>query len=122
VLPAAAAQISGYLSELAQAGAKVGTLSRRMSAIRFIHRLHDHPDPTRNARVIAVWDGIRRTHGASPDQVNPLMPTDLFDVIDACPVTKVWRTKGRPDEPDMAGARTGSCCWSASSLPCSAAS
>lgn len=104
-LPAAPAQISAYLSELAQAGAKVGTLSRRLSAIRFVHQLHDHPDPTRNARVIAVWEGIRRTHGAPPDQANPLMPPDLFDVIDACPTTKVWRTRGRPDEPDLAGAR-----------------
>jgi site-specific recombinase XerD len=104
-LPAAPAQISAYLTELAQAGAKVGTLSRRLSAIRFVHQLNDHPDPTRNARVIAVWEGIRRTHGAPPEQANPLMPPDLFDVIDACPVTKVWQTKGRPDEPDVAGAR-----------------
>jgi site-specific recombinase XerD len=104
-LPAAPSQISTYLSELAQAGAKVGTLSRRLSAIRFIHQLHDHPDPTRNARVIAVWEGIRRTHGAPPEQANPLMPPDLFDVLDGCPTTKVWRTKGRPAEPDLAGAR-----------------
>lgn len=104
-LPAAPSQISTYLSELAQAGAKVGTLSRRLSAIRFVHQLHDHPDPTRNARVIAVWEGIRRTHGAPPEQANPLMPPDLFDVLDACPTTKTWRTKTRPDEPDLAGAR-----------------
>ncbi|MGD7707953.1 site-specific integrase [Microlunatus sp. Y2014] len=104
-MPAAAAQISTYLSELAHAGAKVGTLSRRLSAIRFVHQLHNHPDPTRNARVIAVWEGIRRTHGAPPDQAFPLMPPDLFDVLDACPTTKTWRTKNRPDEPDLAGAR-----------------
>jgi len=29
----------------------------------------------------------------------------LFDVVDACPNTKVWRTHGRPAEPDLAGAR-----------------
>lgn len=104
-LPAAAAQISAYLSELARAGAKIGTLSRRLSAIRFVHQLHNHPDPTRNARVIAVWEGIRRTHGAPPEQASPLMPPDLFDVLDACPTTKTWRTKGRPAEPDLAGAR-----------------
>lgn len=52
-----------------------------------------------------MWEGIRRTHGASPEQSTPLMPPDLFDVLDACPTTKVWRTKGRPDEPDLAGAR-----------------
>jgi site-specific recombinase XerD len=104
-LPAGAATISSYLSELARAGAKIGTLSRRLSAIRFIHQLHNYPDPTRNARVIAVWEGIRRTHGAPPDQANPLMPPDLFDVLDACPEIKMWRSKNRADEDDLAGAR-----------------
>lgn len=42
-LPASAA--ATYLTELAGHGAKVGTMSRRLSAIRFAHRLHDLPDP-----------------------------------------------------------------------------
>lgn len=104
-MPAAPATISGYLSDLAQAGAKVGTISRRLSAIRFAHQLRDEADPTRNARVTAVWEGIRRTHGAPPEQAAPLMPPDLFDVLDACPTIKVWRTRGRPTELDLAGAR-----------------
>ena len=104
-LPAAPATVTGYLTALAQAGAKVGTMSRRLSAIRFVHQLQNQPDPTRNARVIAVWEGIRRTHGAPPEQAAPLMPPDLFDVLDACPTTKTWRTRGRPSEPDLAGAR-----------------
>ena len=104
-LPAAAATVTGYLSELARHGAKVGTMSRRLSAIKFAHQLQNLPDPTRNARVIAVWEGIRRTHGAPPDQATPLMPPDLFDVLDACPATKSWRTSGRPAEPHLAGAR-----------------
>ena len=103
--PAAASTISVYLSELARAGAKVGTMSRRISAIKFVHQLQNHPDPTRNARVVAVWEGIRRTHGAPPEQSAPLMPPELFDVLDACPSTKVWKRKGRPPESDLAGAR-----------------
>ncbi len=104
-LPAAAATITGYLTDLARAGAKVGTMSRRLSAIRFTHQLHDTPDPTRNARVLAVWEGIRRTHGAPPDQAAPLMPPDLFDVLTACPTTRTWRSSTRAPEPDLAGAR-----------------
>ncbi len=104
-MPAAPATVTGYLSELARHGAKVGTMSRRISAIKFAHQLRDLPDPTRNARVVAVWEGIRRTHGAPPEQAAPLMPPELFDVLDACPVTKTWRTPGRPSEPDLAGAR-----------------
>lgn len=104
-IPAAASVVTGYLSDLARAGAKVGTMSRRLSAIKFAHQLRNLPDPTRNARVVAVWEGIRRTHGAPPDQAAPLMPPELFDVLDACPSVKVWRTQGRPEEPDLAGAR-----------------
>lgn len=104
-LPASAATITGYLTALAQAGAKVGTMSRRLSAIRFAHQLRDMPDPTSNARVVAVWEGIRRTHGAPVDQSKPLMPPELFDVLAACPSQKVWKTKNRAPEPDLAGHR-----------------
>jgi site-specific recombinase XerD len=104
-LPAAAATINGYLSMLAEAGAKVGTMSRRLSAIKFAHRTADHPDPTDNARVITVWEGIRRLHAAPPEQSAPLMPPELWDVLDLCPTVKIWKTRGRPPEPDLAGLR-----------------
>ena len=102
-LPAAADTITAYLSELARAGAKVGTMSRRLSSIRFAHQLLDLPDPTTGARVVAVWEGIRRTHGAPPEQAAPLMPPQLFDVLDACPTTRTWKT--RPGEPHLSGLR-----------------
>jgi integrase len=76
-----------------------------LSAIRFAHQLRDHPDPTTGARVVAVWEGIRRTHGAPPEQATPLMTPELFDVLQACPVTKTWKTKGRPPEADLTGLR-----------------
>lgn len=102
-LPAAADTISAYLAELARAGAKVGTMSRRLSSIRFAHQLRDLPDPTTGARVVAVWEGIRRTHGAPPEQAHPLMPPALFDVLAHCPTTRSWKT--RATEPDLAGLR-----------------
>lgn len=104
-LPAAATAISSYLTELARAGAKVGTMSRRLSAIRFAHQMHNQADPTTSARVVAVWEGIRRTHGAPPDQAAPLMPPELLDVLAACPQTRIWKTPGRSPEPDLAGLR-----------------
>ncbi len=104
-LPAEAAAITGYLTTLAERGAKVGTMSRRLSAIKFAHTVHDLPDPTTNARVLAVWEGIRRTHTTPPEQAAPLMPPLLFDVLDACPVTRTWTAPGRPPEPDLAGLR-----------------
>ena len=35
-LPAAASTVTAYLSDLAAAGAKVGTMSRRLSALKFV--------------------------------------------------------------------------------------
>lgn len=52
--PAPPAAVSGYLATLAQAGAKVSTMSRRMAAIRFFHALAGLPDPTSPARVTTV--------------------------------------------------------------------
>ena len=104
-MPAAPEGISRYLSFLAGHGAKVGTMSRRLSGIRFAHRMRDLPDPTASARVIAVWEGIRRTHGAPPEQASPLMPPDLWDVLDRCAAVRSWKAKKRPAEPDLAGLR-----------------
>ncbi len=104
-IPAPPAAVSQYLTELARHGAKVGTMSRRISAIRFAHTLRHLPDPADHARVQAVWEGIRRTHSTPAEQSAPLMPPTLFDVIDACPTTKTWKTPGRAPEPDLAGLR-----------------
>ena len=102
-LPATDIAISRYISALATAGAKVGTISRRLSTIRFAHKVRNHPDPTQTARVIAVWEGIRRQLGAPPDQARPLMPPLLLDVVDACPAMTKWKT--RDDEPSLSGIR-----------------
>ncbi len=95
-LPASDVAIARYLTFLANHSAKVGTMSRRLSAIRLAHRLRQFPDPTEPAGVVAVWDGIRRTHGAPPDQAEPLMPPQLFHVLDACPLERHWRAGAAP--------------------------
>lgn len=45
-----------------------------LSALRFGLRLRTLPDPTEAAGVVAVREGIRRTHGAPAEQAAPLMP------------------------------------------------
>lgn len=104
-LPADPVAVSRYLTELAGHGVKVGTMSRRLSALRFAHQLADLPSPTDAARVVAVWEGIRRTHGEPADQAEPLQPPELFQVVEGCPTVKEWRTRGRAPEPSLAGAR-----------------
>ena len=104
-LPASPDTVSLYLAWLAGHGVKVGTMSRRLSTLRLLHRLQNLEDPTRDERVVAVWDGIRRTHGAPPVQSAPLMPPDLWEVLEACPTVKTFKTRGRAGETDLAGAR-----------------
>ncbi len=104
-LPAPPAAVSGYLTDMATLGAKVGTMSRRLSAIKFAHTLRNLPDPTTHARVVTVWEGVRRTHAAPPAQADPLMPPELQLVVTTCPATRTWKTPGRTAEPDRAGAR-----------------
>lgn len=102
-LPASDVAISRYISMLAASGAKTGTISRRLSSIRFAHKVRNQADPTQTARVATVWEGIRRTLGVNPDQARPLMPPVLLDVLDACPTTTSWKT--RANEPSLVGAR-----------------
>ncbi len=90
-------------------------MSRRISALKFAHQLRNLPDPTRNARVVAVWEGIRRTHGAPVEQSAPLMPPDLFDVLDACPTTKTGRLPAAHRNPTWPAPATELSSWSASS-------
>ena len=113
-----AAAISKYLVFLAGAGAKVGTMARRLSALRFAFRMRGLPDPTQAARVVAVWEGIRRTHGAPADQATPLMPPELLDVLEACPATKTWATPGRRPSLTSPVPGTRPFCSSASSGRC----
>ncbi|MEQ3552835.1 tyrosine-type recombinase/integrase [Pseudonocardia nematodicida] len=102
-LPATPATVSAYLIALAQGGAKIRTIAKHLSGIRTAHRTADLPDPAVTARVSTVWEGIRRTHGAPPEQAPPLMPPLLDQVIAACPTTRTW--KARPTEPALTGAR-----------------
>lgn len=39
------------------------------------------------------------------DQAAPLMPPELWDVIDRCSTTKTWKNAKRPPEPDLVGLR-----------------
>ena len=51
---AAPATITGYLIDFAHVGAKVGIMSQRLSTLKVAHQLRNLPDPTHNARVVAV--------------------------------------------------------------------
>jgi integrase len=84
-LPASPGTLSAYLTYLARHGAKVPTMSRRLSSIAYAHRFAGQPNPVDAPRVHAVWEGIRRERAQPVDQAPPLMPPVLWDVLAALP-------------------------------------
>ena len=65
-LPAAAETVAAFLAHDVEAGSRPSTLGRRVSAIRYAHKLAGHPAPTDDERVQATMRGIRRTVGTAP--------------------------------------------------------
>ena len=108
-LPARPDALAKFIAAVADGGAKPGTIGRKLSAIRYAHRLVGLDDPTSSARVSMGWDGIRRSIAREDsarsrvDQAPPLMPPMLWDVVDACPTSTAWTT--RDNQPSLAGAR-----------------
>ena len=102
-LPADPQTIALYMTALVNAGAAVGTISRRLSSIRHAHLVAGIPDPTADPVVRHVMLGIRRTSTRRREAATPLMPPLLFDVLDACP--REHRTKTTSPQPSLTGAR-----------------
>ncbi|MBV9328495.1 MAG: site-specific integrase [Chloroflexi bacterium] len=76
-LPAAPQTIALYLTDLSKTH-KVSTLYRRLSGISQAHQAAGHqPSPTRDPQVRLVFQGIRRTLGAAPDQKNAAITAEV---------------------------------------------
>src|SRR3981081_1741426 len=65
-LPAAAETVAAFLAHDVEAGSRPSTLGRRVSAIRYAHKLAGHPAPTGDERGKATHGGVRRRAGAAP--------------------------------------------------------
>src|SRR3712207_2581001 len=70
-LPASPETVAAFLAEQARSGLKASSIARRVSAIRFAHKLAGHPSPTEDEGVSTVMKGIRRTLGTAPAQKAP---------------------------------------------------
>ena len=92
-LPASASTVAAFLVSEATAGAKASTLTRKMSAIRYAHRLAALPSPTDVEQVRAVLRGIRNTHGTAPNQKAPATADRIKVMLDQVPDT----LKGKRD-------------------------
>ena len=62
-------------------GAKVATISRRLAAIRYAHKLAGHEPPTNSEAVKATLRGIRRTAGSAPARKAPATADKVLAMV-----------------------------------------
>jgi len=84
-LPAAPATVAAYLSSLADRGRSASTISRRLAAISYAHRLKGLDSPAGSEPVRAVLRGIRRTIGTAVTRKAPATARALEAMLAAIP-------------------------------------
>jgi integrase len=82
VLPAQPLDLARYLVDQAP-DRRIGTLTRRLSAIGKAHALAGHGDPTDDPAVREVLRGLRREHGNARTGAPPLWTSDIERIVDA---------------------------------------
>jgi site-specific recombinase XerD len=70
-LPANPRTLAAYLAAEATSGLKHSTISRRLAAIRYAHKIAGHEPPTGAEAVKAIMRGIRRSVGTAPKRKAP---------------------------------------------------
>lgn len=86
-LPALPETVAAYVAHAAGQGAKASTLSRRLAAIRYAHKLAGLPTPTDSEAVKATARGIRRTIGAAKVKKAPAVVARIKAMAETCPNT-----------------------------------
>jgi site-specific recombinase XerD len=71
-LPASPETVCAYLAHLVEIGCKASTISRRIAAIGYAHKLAGHNSPARAEIVNATVRGIRRTIGTAVHRKTPV--------------------------------------------------
>jgi site-specific recombinase XerD len=80
-LPAAPKAVAAFLATEANRGAKVATISRRLAAIRYAHKLAGHEPPTNSEAVKATLRGIRRTAGSARARKAPATADKVLAMV-----------------------------------------
>jgi site-specific recombinase XerD len=70
-LPASADVVAAFLASEATRSIKPSTISRRLAAIHYTHKLAEHPSPVLDERVRGTMRGIRRSHRMAPIRKAP---------------------------------------------------
>lgn len=86
-LPAAPATIGIHLTAMADAGYKVATIQRRLTAITYAHRAAGHELDTRQPAIREVFAGIRRKLGTAQGAKRALLTDDIRIMMRLLPDT-----------------------------------
>jgi site-specific recombinase XerD len=84
VLPASPETVALFITAQAEQQLAAATITRRLAAIRYLHRESGHANPCDCELVSGVMAGIRRTVGAAQRQVAPATADRLKAMLDAC--------------------------------------
>ena len=85
-LPASPDTVAAFLIARADGGLTVSALNRRLSAVRYVHRLRELAQPA-GGRLDVVWAGIRNTKGRPARPKRALVARDLKKLLGALPDT-----------------------------------
>jgi site-specific recombinase XerD len=83
-LPAAPETVAAYIAAEAQT-AKPSTISRRVAAIRYAHKLAGIQTPTDAEGVKATMRGIRRTFGSARNKKAPAVAAKMLGMVATAP-------------------------------------
>jgi site-specific recombinase XerD len=84
-LPAIPETVAAFLAAEAGAGVKPSTLSRRVAAIRYAHKLAGVETPTDAEGVKATMRGIRRTFGGARNKKAPAVAAKIRSMVATAP-------------------------------------
>jgi site-specific recombinase XerD len=82
-LPSTPETLAAFLAAEAKRGAKTSTISRRLAAIRYAHKLAGHESPSNSEAVKATIRGIRRSLGSAPVRKKPATSDKIVAMADA---------------------------------------
>lgn len=94
-VPATVDTLAGYVTYLADAGKKVATIQRHLSAISKVHALRGLDCPTDNKQFQVLLDGIRRVHGVRQKQAPAFTLVQLKRLVRAIDTQTVTGLRDR---------------------------
>jgi site-specific recombinase XerD len=86
-MPAPPAAVAEFLASEQARGCKAATLTRRVAAIRYRHKLNQHPSPTDDEGVRAVLAGIKRMIGTEQTPKTAATADVIGEMLKRCPDT-----------------------------------